>query len=376
MACTEADIVDACRGGRGWSKVQKVAKACNTPTHGLFTYFPFSAIGRQKYTCARLFAVNTNSLLRKSMDQQAIDFFTSLANLPQVRQTQYEGFIQNGIFALLYLLKRNHNECVVLAGFDKVLKRLLNDKHMSMERLDWSQFSIVWSPDAPGSDPPYSIKVPGGSLAKYSEQITSCLNKKKKSRFFLSLVTMVSVPPRQTFHANVLFYDKVTGLLERFEPFQAQFEDYRSKRFDVALARMFRRIDPGGYRDMVNPPNMEAVHRQGLQLKAEQEVGEGRKGDPLGFCLPWSLMYADARLTLANQDPSSIPQLFEIMAAEYDLSLTKFIRNYAENFEEVNWKVYVDFLKRYPKYKKFDDPMIPMYALFLKQLSEYAAFYS
>jgi hypothetical protein len=373
MICNEASIVEACRGKDPSKSVIQVAKACNVQTHGLSQYWPFSEMGINRYTCARLFAVNTNALLRKNMDQQALDFFGTLGNLPLVKKTEYEGFIHNGIFALLYLLKRNHRECVVLTDFNKVLQRLLKNTEMTMEELDWSHFSIMWSPDTEDEDPPYSIKVPGGNIELYGSQITQCM-RHKKARFFLSLVTLCSFD-MATFHANVLFYDQETGLLERFDPFQSQFKGYKSKQFDIELQSMFKKIYPGGYKGMIHPPDMSNLQRQGLQLKAEQE-GEKHPDDPRGFCLPWSLMYADARLTLPNQDPSSLPELFQIMASEHKLSLTRFIRNYAENFEEVNWKVYMDFLKKYPTYKQFKDPLIPMYALFLKQLSEYAAFYT
>lgn len=367
MACNETKIIKACK--EKTLDLKTVAKSCNVEYRGLFNFWPFSNIGSSYLTCARLYSVNTSALLEKSLDQQALDFFSSLENLPRVDNTDYDGYIQNGVFALIYLIERNRSECLVLTKFDQVLAKLLNSKNMTLETLEWSDFSIVWSPDVPNSHV-YSMKVPGRDVVAYGDEIARCLQK-KKSRFFLSLITMVSV--KNSYHANILFYDRVTGYLERFEPFQVQFKQFHTKKFDQQLVRLFRTLDPLNFRGMIHAPDLSYL--RGLQLKAEEEE-EQTSSDPAGFCLPWSILYADTRLSLPNQDPESIPQLFQIMAKKHKISLTRFIRNYADNLSEINWKVYIDFLEKYPKYRKFTDSRIPMYALFLKKLSEYASFYA
>jgi hypothetical protein len=370
MECTQAAIMHACQKSSSISEVKKIAQTCGVSSQGISKYWPFSKFGEKKLTCARLMSKNTKDKLKTNMDKQTRDFLKTVGELTLVENTQYEGVIQNGIFALLYLLKRNQEECIVLTDFNQGLRHLLKHPYLTLDDLDWSAFSILWSFDDKIGK--FTMKVPGKNKQRYRSNIKSCLFK-KKGRFFLSLLTLET---EKSYHANVLMYDKLTGLLERFDSYQVSNERFETKNLDKELRQMFVQIDPQNFSRMITPPNIATAVRKGLQTKAEQERWEMRPGDPIGFCLPWSLLYADTRLTLPNQNPDSIPELFEIMAAEYNLTLTKFIRNYAENFAQINHNVQLDFLNKYPEYQKYKDPDIVLYILFLKQLSRYGVFYT
>jgi hypothetical protein len=363
--CTRDAILRACSVRRSSiGGVRKVANSCNVEVRGFSSIWPFSMLGVRWSTCAQLMMVNPEDLLRKGLDMHMLEQLLLVTDKPNVSLTDYDGYIENGIFALLFLLKRNHKECVILTNFEKTVKRIMKYKDMTLERLDWSDISILWDHQ--------KLSVPGKNVDMFIQGAAKCLSK-ASGRFMLSLITIVS--DHNVHHANILLFDKITGILERFDPYQVQLEDFHTEELDIELEKLFRKIVPSKFKSFIRPVNLSQAVRDGLQQKAERE-DEQTPNDPLGFCQPWTIMYADARMSLPNQDPSSIPELFQLMASDRDLSLTSFIRNYAQNLEEVNNKVYMSYLMNHPEFHKYIDPRIPMYALFMEELFEYAAVYT
>jgi len=365
IECTRDAIIRVCKGADNRvDDLEKVAKACHVTPKGLANIWPFSVIGVKRTTCSQLWAVDTESLLRQGLDKHMLQQLESITSHPTVQSTDcYDGYIENGVFALLFLLKRNHKECVILPNFNKTIQRILKYKDMTLERLDWSHISILWKNQ--------QLTLPGHSVSGFIEKACMCLSK-NKGRFLLSLITIVS--DDNLHHANILLYDKVTGLLERFDPYQSQLKEFHTVELDCHLTKLFKKIVGKNFKRFISPVELPLDIRIGLQHKQEEE--QQQTSEESGFCQPWTIMYADTRMSLPNQDPLSIPELFEILAKDKSLSLTQFIRNYAQNLLEVNNKVYMTYWLKHPELYDYLDTRLPMYALFLEQLMEYAAVYT
>ena len=171
-------------------------------------------------------------------------------------------------------------------------------------------------------------------------------------------------------HANILLYDKVTHIAERFEPYQAFPSNLGMESFDLALEALFMRIDPD-FEEFIGPPNIDFFRKVGLQLQQEQE-GELTTLDPVGFCQPWTFLYADTRLSFPDQQPESIPDLYKTWVADQNMTLTAFIRNYAESLYQTSRTVFRRYLEDdHSEISNIQDPESRLFAIALKQLSIY-----
>ena len=365
ISCSEENIIRACETNEfSLDKIEEIGSACKiTVSPSILNFWPFTRLNRKERICKRLVEVDSTNVLRQTLDQRVLTRLAAISNRPLVKSTNYDSYIENGIFALLFLIKRNQRECVVLANFKEIIERILRLKDMTLERLAWSDISIYWSDG--------KMSVPG-DLQSFIAKSRKCIAG-RATRFLLSLVTIVSITNMH--HANILIYDKVTGILERFDPYQTQLNEFRTEELDRMLHALFKKVDRDNYRRFIKPVQLPDNTRMGLQQKAEAE-NEENPSDPIGFCQPWTVMYADARLSLPNQDPASIPEMLEIMAHDKNLSLTQFIRNYADSLQSISNRICIDFLIHHPEYKHYKDQRIPMYALFLQELLEYSAIFT
>jgi hypothetical protein len=363
--CTREAILRACDSSDP-EEIRKVQKICKvTADKNFIDVWPFNQIRLKQRTCDKLLRLDNKVLLKQTLDEQTLQRLLSVSKQPYTAVTNYKGYIEHGIFALLFLLKRNHNECVVITNIERTMRRIIQYPDITLERLDWSDIGIYWRDGV--------MTVPGKQLRAFVESSQQCLQK-PTTRFFLCLITLVSKD--QIHHANILLYDKMTGLLERFDSYQTQLEtSFHTKQLDENLDALFRQIAPTEYQRFLKPIRLSLRVRNGLQYKAELE-NQQTPNDPIGFCQPWTVLYADARLSLPNQDPSSIPELIEMIADSEHLSLTEFIRNYAQHLQEIQQRIYLNYWLKHPEYQKYKDPRIPMYALFLEELVEYASVYT
>lgn len=364
-SCAQESILRACVTKEvPLTELKEIGDTCQvTAAPSFINVWPFTKLTERDRMCERLLRVDTKKRLQQSLDQKVLTRLSMVTDKPMARTTNYDGYIENGIFALLFLLKRNQRECVVLANIKKLMRRIIQFKDMTLERLSWSDVGLYWSGGV--------LTVPGGKKS-FIAKSQQCLQG-NQTRFVLGLLTVVS--DTNVHHANILLYDKVTGFLERFDPYQIQLDVFRTKELDEHLHELFTRIAGTAYKKFMKPVQLSETIRFGLQRKAEEEM-EQTQSDPIGFCQPWTVLYAEARMALPNQDPASIPELLEIMATSKRLSLTQFIRNYADDLQAINNRVYMNFLLNHPDYRRFDDSRIPMYALFLQELVEYATIYT
>lgn len=345
MSCNEAAIVRACKAG---GDVEQVASDCGVASHGPLNIGPFRQIGSRAATCARLFALEPNEQNGKlfaSMDAKMRGFLEYVLNMrdqPDEQLRYFTGEMVDCLFALIYLLRKPHiksKACLIL----QPLKTALRNYRASEAPLEWSDFAVTWefSDSANG----FVLSVPGHDLSIYLDKINKCLRRK---RFFFSLVALLGKPSVQNDatvmilgHASLLFYDKQTGLLERFDPYQSGTKAFETEQLDQQLSQKFATLL--GFRRFVGPPNLSPTERRGLQYR-EKETSEAFATDPQGFCVPWSVLYAESRITSPLQNPESIPQLLAVWAAKNTRSLSSVIRLYTRKIEQLKQAAHAKFL--------------------------------
>lgn len=370
--CTEAAIVRACHPkAKAKTKARakhkdeddkadkdewrRVAKQCGVRDTGPFPWGFLAGIGARHSTCVRLFAKDTAPEI--SVDEQMRFFLDTLTQGKIFRRVRkFRGEMIDCLFAIVYLMQRFPDTCMQLDSVRRAIQE---------PRLDWSMFSVYWrystllqryrlhvpessththttltTTTAPTTTTTTTTTAP--TTTTFLQEINQCL---RQHRFFFSLLVMQShKPPFTTLHANALCYDKQTGLLERFEPFQGRIEEYATDQLDQELTKYFRRLH--GFRRVLVPPPVPAEDRNGLQHRAQNEL-EREPGDPTQFCLPWSVMYAETRLRFPNQDPDSIPELIRHWAEQHHQSLSVVIRNYTYELEQLKLSTYERVLPQY-----------------------------
>jgi len=313
------------------------------------------------YTCARLLSLHPPDLDYLPVDVQLNDFIRDVLQKPPVEETKFRGYAETAVFALLYLLRRNASECVVLSNFRRLADKLLLQKVGTLDDipfLEWSDIGFSYSDS--------TLEYPGGRREKYLEGMKTCLGM-KGTRFVINVMTLIS--QNGSAHANIVLYDRVMHVVERFDPYQVQLPGMDLPRLDRELEKLFREVDPD-LQDFLSPPDINFFARHGLQLEQESE-DEMNYLDPVGFCMPWTILYADTRLSFPDQDPRSIPDLYRKAVADDNSSLTAFIRNYTDHLFKTSFTIFNRYLDSKEEYEDYDDARVPMLAIMLQQLSIY-----
>ena len=296
----------------------------------------------------------------QNVDEQIDAFIKKSLNKPIVPYSKYRGFAEAGLFGLLYLLKRNEQECVVLSNFKDLARRILEERNSDISTipyLKWSDIGFVYYWDKDSND--YALKVPGAEIDLFRKGVRTCMAC-LNTRFIISLLTMKH--KNKSVHANIVLYDSISHTIERFDPYETAVEGMHN--LDPALLYTFASVDSKV--QLIPLANLSFFN--GWQYKQEQER-ERHALDPIGLCQPHTILYADTRMSFPNQDPRSIPRIFERAAKQNNISLTVFGRNYAEHlrdtletiFRKYNAKLHADF----------EDARVPILAIILDQLALY-----
>jgi hypothetical protein len=349
MACNEASIIRACKAGGDYVSV---ANACNVSSTGPVNIGPLAKLGARTFTCSRLFGISLKEQgerLFDSLDAKMSAFLSLVLNLkkkPTEDLELFEGEMVDGIFALIYLLQKpaiSSRTCMIL----KPLSTAIQNYQKFNTVVKWTDFCVSWQWSFKTDS--FKLTVPGNNINTYLNTVSKCLSQK---RFFVSLLCLLARPRTNDDgqvllfgHANVILFDGETGLLSRFDPYESASRKFDTRGLDKALASTFSALP--GFKRFEGPPDLSAKERQGLQTRAEADIAERRVTDPLGFCLPWSILYLEARITSPLQNPDSIPQILDIWAQKHKTSLTKVIRGFTATIEKLRKNVHEEFLSNY-----------------------------
>ena len=134
-------------------------------------------------------------------------------------------------------------------------------------------------------------------------------------------------------HANILIFDKTTGILERFEPY-GNIPHLESDKLNIFLKKKL-----GNYFNKYLSKNnikfkYQTVENIGLQAISRENNPEYRKlGDPDGYCLAWTFWYLEMRINNKNIKLNDLIQnsIKDIIS---NSSLIEFIRDYAYKLDE------------------------------------------
>lgn len=382
LACSRDNVLRACVGAnQSWQRVRPLASSCDVDVGILNRLLPNKWASRR--VCGQLLTVNTHEKIEEqlatSLDSQVLGVLETLGSWKVVPSTRFTGLVEDGIVSLIYLTKRHPNACMVVPELDIKLQNLVDQ---NAGDLDWTDIGLFW--ESHGADG-HVLRIPNDDFRSYKLAVqTAC---SQSARFFLSLMTLESI--QGALHANIVCFDKTTGILNRFEPYQAQVAIARTHELDEELSELFRRLFPETFVRVEAPPDIGISERQGLQSVAEAEGTQlglatvdsvtGKilqQGDPSGFCLPWSTIIADVRLMLENQDPSSFAELFAIAAARYGLGWTELIRNFAEELRTFRATFVDEMLQQADEAErariKIKDPRLQFYAIAAKHLASAA----
>ena len=249
-------------------------------------------------------------------------FFKFLKSIPATQKTTFRGWVENAILAVVYLLERNPKECYIITGLRERLK-----KKTSLFDITFEDVGLFWK--YLGNNK-YVLVYPGNSKAHYICHLKTCMNKLPKSRFIITILN-ITVPQGQGLHANILLFDRELGILERFDPYNVSTQ---VGKLDQELEALYREHI---HQDItyISPPDLSFFDKSQVGLQYLQEMEQewktrNKKGYPSGFCMPFTILYADTRMSFPDQSPESIPQIFKKFVQTENTTLTSFMRHYSE----------------------------------------------
>ena len=209
-----------------------------------------------------------------------------------VNKTKFKG-VTTIIYKCIKYLGEKHKDTVCVIKKNKI---------KSSDFVKKEDFAFVWNEETKKLFVPKTI----------FKEIEKC-----EKRF---VVCYLSLKKPNSGHANILIFDRFNKTVERFDPLG----EYMSGNLDTALMDEFRK-NLGSFTYITPLDFCPTIAFQRKETKRDK-----LKNDPGGFCVAWSIWYADMRLTSPN-----IPrdQLVDIAINKIETkhkSFKNFIRNYSK----------------------------------------------
>lgn len=223
----------------------------------------------------------------------------------------YAGYVEGGVFGLIYILERNKNACAVL-----------ND--LNTQELNWYNLGLVWRD-----------KALAGGTDEFISKMRRC-----QARFVVVVLTLWTGV--RVLHANILIYDTLNNVAERFDPYHDGIgsADLLAN-VDAELEKFYRSVYPKFSR-LVRPPKKKLF--QGIQTIQEGERDK-RRYDPPGYCQPFTFLYCQCRLALPDMDAVQVRDLIKASAEKRSQTVGDFIRTYAESLQDNTLKLFNKYIK-------------------------------
>ena len=162
-------------------------------------------------------------------------------------------------------------------------------------------------------------------------------------------------------HANMLIYNPFKNIIEHFEPHGAYYKGVEEV-FYSDLKNFWEKQTIIKGLEYTRPslicPNLKGLQRFEKDKKSNStdDIGELREGikDPLGFCMVWSILYADLRLTYPRDEPNKLLKNVINKMKKKQQTIgnygRQFIRGYAKQIEPLH----KEWISLYEKLKKTD----------------------
>lgn len=173
-------------------------------------------------------------------------------------------------------------------------------------------------------------------LEKHNQEVSV-----NQQRYVLIKITL-GIAADVSLHANVLIYDRLKKEAWRFEPYGTN-KIMRNQALDKLLNDKLKIVYGSDVKYHTPDDYLEGVNFQ-LLGEGLSPVREGQDlGDPLGYCLAWSLWFVDIVLSHPDMDPRDI---VHNMFTKNDIN-DILSEEEGETVKSSNY--YLDFIRRYAK---------------------------
>jgi len=252
-----------------------------------------------------------NEFMQTERDPQAgLNISLASTRREPVRFTTFIGGLEQQLVGFAYLAGKHKDTCCVYQVKEQL--RVFED---------YAKFMILVQCDGRGN---WTINGP----TDLGAQMSSC-----KNPFFLIPLEIIN-PTRTEGHQNLLICDIQAQTIERFEPHGiasygiSQSLCYNTEKVDEVVKKW---IDESAGGNVIYVPPID--YCPNYQTEEEKEPGR-LATDPGGFCVAWSLWYADVRLGSPNNSRKEVIDKTLQYLANLG-SLKSFIRNYADYVEKI-----------------------------------------
>jgi hypothetical protein len=232
------------------------------------------------------------------------------------------------IVQLLILMAKHYNDCVFLP--------VNIDTSSVPELFEFGDHELSWDGDTGKLHPPLSL-----GMGRWVEMLRNCTDGSK--RFVVMPLTMYyykDIPGKELKkkgHLNILIYDKLTYVLERYEPNGQQTPSgYNSDLLDIKLPKIFKVVFKT---DITYVPPVNFCPPKGLQYLENLTRNEYNQTITRGTCSLWSIVYADIRLTYPNKNRNEIHDLIVTSIRLNKSDLYEFIVDYLNTIARMKLEI-------------------------------------
>lgn len=215
-----------------------------------------------------------------------------------------------GYLSLVYLMKNNEKDCIVL------VPPAINKSYHE----NWEDWELLWSNEI-GKKKSHKLLMP----KKFKKIFKNCI--KNPNINFILMNIGIEVRKNREFqkgHENFLIIDKTNKTAEHFEPhgYILSEKNYNLPKLYKKLKMMFNEI---GYK-YLSPkkccPRIGFQYIEERYKKSIEDVG--------GYCAIWSYFYADIRMKNPNIPPLVLSKMIKKELYFKPKYFRKFIRNYTQ----------------------------------------------
>ncbi len=261
----------------------------------------------------------------------------------------------NFLYLLLYILKKNKNDCVIFSPDIEIDGSKVKIKGKPYGARDaFEMFNISY-----GRKLEYPI---GMDKTEFFTSLTNCLDNNKS----------VVIPLGLRGHQNAITVNKNTMEIARFEPHggESRFK-ISSSRIDKMIKNLFKnykykgkKFEVLGAEDSCPAVSGKFLGKEfrGLQSFSGSSQGVKKTGDPNGFCCIWSLFIMDLSLQYPNEKMADIRKKAQQLLgawkkprSEKTPEVRKWIRGYTKYIQDSAKDIFkdgVDFV--FPEYMPTD----------------------
>jgi len=242
----------------------------------------------------------------------------------------YTGTTLDILFGLIYLEMQYDNIITTLTSdfieHTELQNYYLKEKNRNIKRQDFINFEIIWD----------------GQNIFYPSILDEIIYKFKSNDKYKYLVIPIGIELENGAHSNILFYDKKSNEIERFEPNGGSYPfkfNYNPKLLNILLKDKFMKIFP----DCIYKVPSDFLPKIGFQILESYDHYKTKKiGDPGGFCAVWCLWYINMRIKYNILDRNKLVIKLIQKIREENIQFKTLIRNYAKKVIDIRDDILVE----------------------------------